>query len=326
MTFQKDPVTITHGCAIERDYLYIASKPDRLDMEDEFSRMFYFDAQDRNMPWRHQDLPHNIYSVCVFSEGSRRMYCALSRQGDVAFTWVGGQRIEHIPGAGLAHGTPPLFGYTISIREIGGDLYVVGSGGQVYRRQNGSWPHIAESLKIENRVPSDTLDPVAWMDLEFRELRDIDGTSENDVYVVGGNGEIFHFDGNDWTPCQSGTRSGLNCVRALSVNDIWICGQDGTLLRGNRTDGFSQVGKTSRDLDFYSLGIAREEVYLAADRGLFKLCSDALVRRVKTGLDPEVTESEAIDVKDGVLWSFGGKDIVSFDGSKWARLTHPDNS
>ena len=64
----KEPVTFSAGCAIENDYLYLAAKPDKLDDEDEFARLFFFDAQNTARPWVHHDLADwQIVSVCVAS-------------------------------------------------------------------------------------------------------------------------------------------------------------------------------------------------------------------------------------------------------------------
>jgi hypothetical protein len=323
----KEPVTFSTGCAIENDYIYLAAKPDKLDDEDEFTRLFFFDARNTAKPWVHHDLNDwQVVSVCVAaaSGGNPREYCALSRQGDIEFTWVGGQRIERIEAAGVRRDTPPIYGYVHAIRQIGGDLYVAGSGGQVYRRNGGQWTPMAESLLKPAVAPASVLDAVA-MDIGGKEFADIDGVSSSDLYVVGGNGEIFHYDGADWTECDGDTPRPLNCVRAVSASEVWACGFGGALLRGNARTGFSSVGSCSEVLIFSSLGILGGRVYLASNKGIFSLSDDGIIRRVKTGLKPEVEDANVIDIKDGVLWSFGYKDIVHFDGSGWHRLVHPDN-
>jgi len=44
------------------------------------------------------------------------------------------------------------------------------------------------------------------------------GTSSNDFYVVGNNGNIAHYNGSEWTKITSGT--GVN-LTDLNINDIW---------------------------------------------------------------------------------------------------------
>lgn len=325
----KEPVTFSAGCAIENDCLYLAAKPDKLDAEDEFARMFFFDAQNTAQPWVHHDLADwQIVSVCVASRSgaSGREYCALSRHGDVEFTWVGGKRIEHIDGAGLRRVTPPIYGYVKAIRELAGNLYVVGSGGQVYRRNGGQWNGIADALRKPAVAPKSAVD-AAGLDIGGKEFSDIDGVAGDDLYVVGGNGEIFHYDERSWAECEAEAPSRpLTCVRAVSTSEIWVCGFGGVLLRGNARTGFSSAGSCSEILLFSSLAVLAGRVYLASNKGIFALSDDGIIRRVKTGLVPEVDDANIIDVKDGILWSIGYKDIVSFDGTRWRRLEHPDNA
>jgi hypothetical protein len=328
MTERKEPVTFFAGCAIERDYIYVGSKPDALDDDVEFARLFFFDEQNRAQPWVHHDLKEfDVVSVCVAAAvgGAPRQYCALSRQGDVEFIWVGGSRMEQIESAGVRRSTPPIYGYVQAIRQIGDELYVVGSGGQVYCRRGDGWQAIATSLQKPAVAPASVLD-AAGLDIGGKEFADIDGTSSSDLYVVGGNGEIFHFDGGDWTECDSDAARPLNCVRAVSRDEVWVCGFGGSLMRGNARQGFSQVGSCSEVLTFTSLGILEGRIYLASNKGIFTLSDDGIIRRLKTSLKPEVDDANVIDVKDGMLWSFGNKDIVRFDGKQWTRLVHPDNA
>lgn len=44
-----------------------------------------------------------------------------------------------------------------------------------------------------------------------------------------------------------------------------------------------------------------------------------------TGLTPELQDAHVLEAKDGVLWSFGFKDLAWFDGKQWTRVDHPDN-
>jgi len=46
------------------------------------------------------------------------------------------------------------------------------------------------------------------------ELRGVYGTGPNDVWAVGANGAVLHFDGNTWTPMNLGNGETLNAVWA----------------------------------------------------------------------------------------------------------------
>jgi hypothetical protein len=62
-------------------------------------------------------------------------------------------------------------------------------------------------------------------------LRAIWGSSGNDVFAVGGNGTILHYDGNQWSQMSSGTSESLSGVWGISGSDVFAIGEGGTILR-----------------------------------------------------------------------------------------------
>lgn len=133
----QQPVTFAAACALERDYVYLAGKPDGMDGDDASSRLLFFDGQNTSGPWAHHDLPDwTVVSLCVHANafGAKRVDGAHSRNGDIEYRWSGGEHTEHMSEAGVARAALPVFGYVNAIREISGQLYVCGSGGQVYLR------------------------------------------------------------------------------------------------------------------------------------------------------------------------------------------------
>lgn len=182
-----EPVTFTAACAIERDYIYVAGKPDRMDSEGAFSRLFFFDEQNLSHPWALHDLPDwDVVSLCTHGNafGAPRVYCALSRNGEIEYRWPGGEHVERIDEAGVARTALPVFGYVNAIREIAGQLYVCGFGGQVYMRVGSDWLHIAPAFKTPAQAPSAGL-AVNSVNAEPHNFAAIDGFASDDIYVVG---------------------------------------------------------------------------------------------------------------------------------------------
>jgi len=82
-----------------------------------------------------------------------------------------------------------------------------------------------------------TIDTLAYPGSFQTAMRDIWGSSPNDVYVVGHNdqnrGLMWHFDGSKWSPVrlsvtEGGSISGaidLGAVFGFAVNDVWIVGE-----------------------------------------------------------------------------------------------------
>ena len=53
------------------------------------------------------------------------------------------------------------------------------------------------------------------------------GTSSNDFYIVGNNGNIAHYNGSSWTKIESGTTVDLLDVWGSPEGTVWTCGYSG---------------------------------------------------------------------------------------------------
>ena len=60
------------------------------------------------------------------------------------------------------------------------------------------------------------------------------GTSSSDVYAVGWEGTILHYDGTEWSAMPSGTTAHLHDVWGMSSSDFYAVGAYGVILRGTR--------------------------------------------------------------------------------------------
>jgi hypothetical protein len=308
-------ITFIDGCIVENDYIYLASFADEYDPNEHvFSRLFAYIGR-LDDKWFHHDTKSNVVSVCVkkatATEGRR--LCALSKEGEVEIysNKDGSSITEKIPESGLRLGSR---GYLTQIREIGDTLFACGANDQVYRHHDGGWMLITSSpLQILN-----ALDP------NYGVLNSIDGNNENDIYVCGFDGRLFHFDGKNWKKIPLQTDEHLNYVKCISADEVWICGYNGTLLKGNVKTGFQDISTVDDNFTFWSLAKFGESVYLStANQGLF-VYDGMSIKKVYTGLEPEI-DTYKLDANEQTIWSFGTKDLSFFDGNKWTRIDHPDN-
>ena len=322
MATEQYPVHFKAACVIEDDYVFIAAKPDDLDEEQAFTRIFFYDAQQRQMPWRHMDwIDSAVVDVCVsrVSFGGQRRYVALSKQGQVHYSWPQGFETEQIPDAGIDRDTP-IYGYLNAIREISGRLYACGGGGQIYVRGNAGWSNLAGALRVAVTAPKPNL---ALNQIQMGdELGDIDGFSENDLYVVG-HGTVRQYDGVQWTACEVPTDEILLAVLCTAEGEVWACGFNGTILRGNASSGFKDVSRFDDNMIFSSMCIYGKLLYLASNEGLFAL--DMTDRDPRITKIPEITDTDFVGCTGATIWSVGNKDIVYSDGRTWTRIDHPDN-
>jgi hypothetical protein len=86
------------------------------------------------------------------------------------------------------------------------------------------------------RLDGETLSPQQPpFGLDYGSFFDVWGFDANDVWAVGQNGGAVHFDGQEWTRVETGTRNQLERVRGRRLPDgrreLFIVGEAGTVLR-----------------------------------------------------------------------------------------------
>lgn len=64
-------------------------------------------------------------------------------------------------------------------------------------------------------------------------LRAVWGASESDVFAVGTEGTILHFDGNAWSAMDSGTSALLAGIWGFAGDDVFVVGEELTILHYN---------------------------------------------------------------------------------------------
>lgn len=312
------PITFVAGCAVEADYFYVAAYPDDYDPSEYiFSYLLAYLGRFGDDPWAVNTTDKNIVSVCVkkASLSTGRRLCSLSKEGEVRiFSNKDGSVIEEkIDEAGVRLGSR---GYLTEIREIGMALYACGYNEQVYRRDDdGTWRLLtAEPLRIRDVLKDDNIGS----------LNSIDGTGDTDIYTCGDAGLLYHFDGNRWARIQVRTEEHLNCVRGVSFDEVWVCGNNGTLLKGNARSGFVDLSTINDNDLFWSLTKFKGQVYIATPGEELFVYDGATIQPVDTGF-PSGLMTYMVDSVPDMLWSFSPKEIACFDGYKWTRINHPSN-
>jgi len=74
------------------------------------------------------------------------------------------------------------------------------------------------------------------------------GTRENDIWAVGNNGHISHYNGVSWQVSSQGSTTNLKSIFGYSDRDVWAVGDSGTVLRWNGTDWARQNSLTNNHL------------------------------------------------------------------------------
>lgn len=114
------------------------------------------------------------------------------------------------------------------------------------------------------------------------------------------------------------TKYVLTDVCCASDGDVYICGQQGTILRGRRDHWSLLPFENFPPMDFWSLTFFAGYLYVASMHALFRLEGDVFVP-VDTDPDPAQTFGHLRHIEE-VMWSTGAEDLMPFDGQTWTRL------
>lgn len=302
---QKVPVTFLSGFSPRKDVLGVISIPDMLsEGQQVICRVFFF----ANDQWTRfpQDFEIDGKSITL-CESPDKAWWLLGRDGEAVKLATADSKVteDQIPGAGLNALDP--YGYVNAIKNVDGELYVCGYGRQVYRHRSGKWLSIADDILTHESA---------------RGFFDIDGSNEEHIYAVGWQGEIFFYDGQRWQQDDSPTNVHLASVRCVSTDEVWIAGNDGTVLRG-RYNHWDVIKNDDIDSNWYCVEEYNGTIYLAGNAVLGYVDGDS-ISILDIGLGHSVTTNR-LHSKEGVLWSIGEKHVLRFNGSKWTEIVHPDN-
>jgi photosystem II stability/assembly factor-like uncharacterized protein len=97
----------------------------------------------------------------------------------------------------------------------------------------------ASAVSTSSTAPSQTTPaPSGWTYQEnpgypYVSFEAIWGASPSDVFAVGDNGNIIHYDGNVWSTMNTGTIINLTGVWGSSPSDVFAVGLSGTILHYN---------------------------------------------------------------------------------------------
>jgi hypothetical protein len=336
------PVTFTRARVRGSKLIYVACSPDDDDPFTPFTRICGYDdgivIPDRDKAssnkWGGDDLDVCVTSIALYLSELETfpLFCFMSAEGDVILNDAPRYRREKVLGAGISS-AESLYGRMSHLRQIGKHLYACGDGGQIYKRDDaafgeGVWTQLAPKLlqRLSDRLTAMQTapnSPEARAKIYFC----VNGPSEQEIYVCGAHGVILCWDGFAMHEVPSGTTASLINILVLNEKTIYICGRDGTLLRGNRRDGFLAVPGFGGGQGFTSMTLCGGKLYLGSNsspRGLF-VYDGGLPQRVSCGMVPDIEDVNVIDSADDVLWVVGSKDLLRFDGESWERIDYPDN-
>jgi hypothetical protein len=211
------------------------------------------------------------------------------------------------------HSGSDLLGVVTQVVRIGESIYTVGSPRRMHKRSEvNRWQDISADLKL----PKDVDAPGKGLTYMWQSAA---GFSENDIYAVGGEGDVFHFDGKQWRKLDFPSNELLFNVCCASDGNVYIGGNMGSLYVG-RGDSWKKLTSGNQSVAWKDIAWFNNKLWCGSDYGLWELKKDQLLR-ADVPADVQLT-SGAIDISpDGKYMLTAGPDGASlFDGKKWQVL------
>ena len=198
--------------------------------------------------------------------------------------------------------------------------------------------------------PSTSIERAEWR--EWRpmasgttdDLQAVWGSASNDVFAVGRNGRILHYDGSSWSDMSSGTSEWLHGVWGNSPSDVFAVGDDGTVLHydGNDVDNGTWTAMTSntqRDLwgvwgsasvgtggkadDVFAVGNGGTILHYDGndvDNGTWTAMTSGTTRALRA-----VWGSSSVNPVTGLandIFVVDCSEMYHYDGSTWTEMTN----
>lgn len=162
-------------------------------------------------------------------------------------------------------------------------------------------------------------DGTRWTLAETRwtNLRDIGGSAANDIWAVGSDGLIVHYDGTQWTEVPSATTATLWAVSVRAADDAWATG-DGTGVvhwDGQAWKVIYPATNMYPNTDIAS--ISPTEALILSSVG------DVILRVTTTGDEPTVYGSGQLG-KAWAVWAFSPTDVWTVGA--WSSIQHYDGT
>lgn len=216
------------------------------------------------------------------------------------------------------------------------DVFAVGDGGAVLRWNGNLWvPQTGGGRGnlhgIWGSGPADIWavgedaalhwDGTSWQSSGvLRNFNTIGGARADDVWALGNQGKIAHFDGVRWSPVPSPTKADLVDLWVTGLADIWAVGNSGTVLRWDGAAWTVMPGPASTSLHGVWAS-APDNAWVCGSRGLIAHWDGKEWSQEPTGIQDGIQHIWGSGPGD--VWFVGVQDLADLPLFHWdgSRLT-----
>lgn len=203
-----------------------------------------------------------------------------------------------------------LRGGLLRVKTIAGYLYACGGNRSFGRREGqGTWQWYSERFPQPEQDDNGLPAPAGF--------RDADGYSPNDVYLVGGEGDVWHFDGDSARRLDFPSNIHLFSVCCGNDGKVYVGGSQGRLFAG-RGDDWREIKTEPQGLPLMQIAWHDDCLWATNDAGLWSLRGGKLdaadipaVARIAAG---------SVASADGVLLVGGRYGAAYLKDGTWTSL------
>jgi hypothetical protein len=198
---------------------------------------------------------------------------------------------------------------TVIIRNLSvveDTIYAVGMSRRVFRRDA---PHSWTPVGPNAPVPQDTV----------AGFNDLAAASASEMYAVGWEGEIWLYDGKNWSQIDSPVSAHLRAACYAHDERIYAVGYNGTMVRGRRDHW--EIIDTRRPENLMDVCAFDGKIYVVTDFEILVLTEEGLVpaQNFEDPDDLPATCLHLLAAPDGVF-SMGPKDVFLLIKDTWQRV------
>jgi hypothetical protein len=148
-------------------------------------------------------------------------------------------------------------------------------------------------------------------------FNDMDGPNENNLYAVGGNGDVWRYDGNKWRWCDFPSNEVLATVTVAPDGQVYISGDGGSLWVG-KENTWKQLAKAHSTINYNDSVWFNDQLWLCSDYRLEVWDGKKLDRPVHG--DSTIVYSGHMDAHENLLVVAGVSEVHAFDGKEWHTI------
>lgn len=199
------------------------------------------------------------------------------------------------------------------IVQINGSAYAIGLFRDVFKRiGKASWE------RIDSGLSELTQKQISATALGFLDLH---GLTEDNMYAVGGHGDVWRYDGTRWIQCDFPSNKQLDTVTVAPDGQVYISGQSGSLWVG-REDTWTLLYSGGSSVPYNDSRWFNDRLWLISDYQ-FHIWEEGELRR-PTYNGVKLVHAGYMDCLDDLMLVASNNGTVHIsDGTDWKTVIRP---